>query len=185
MTFGAVLLSKTSLGVAPWEALNFGLSAMFGLTVGTWIIILSFLALILSSILERKIIKLSSFATSLIIGFFMDFWVYSLRFISIENIVIEYITFVISIIILSIGISIYLLPHLPANPIDYLMIVISNKIKLKIMHSKLIIDITLLFLAFCFHGPIGIGTIFLAITIGPAINWWQSLLSKYFSNPQN
>lgn len=136
MSLGAVLLSKTSLGVAPWEAINFGLSYTIGLTPGVWIIILSFLSLIIASILEKKMIKFSSFVTSIIIGSFIDLWMFILDFISFENILVRSTAFVLAIIISSLGIAIYLYPELPANPIDYLMLVIKNKFNLKIMHAK-------------------------------------------------
>ena len=94
---------------------------------GIWILILSFLSLIIASILEKKLIKLSSFVTSLIIGSFIDLWMFILDFISLDNMLIRSIVFVLAIIISSLGIVIYLYPQLPANPIDYLMLVIKNK----------------------------------------------------------
>jgi len=184
MSLGAVLLSKTSLGVAPWEAINFGLSYTIGLSPGTWIIILSFLSLIIASILEKKMIKLSSFVTSIIIGSFIDLWMFFLDFISFENIFVRFSVFVLAIIISSLGIAIYLYPELPANPIDYLMLVIKNKFNLKIMHAKLAIDGVLFVLAIIFNGPIGLGTIILALLIGPSINFWQLLLGKYLKSLQ-
>lgn len=179
MSFGAVLLSKTALGVAPWEAINFGLSYTIGLSPGVWIIILSFLSLIIASILEKKLIKLSSFITALIIGSFIDLWMLVLDFISLESMLIRCVVFVLGIIFSSLGIAIYLYPKLPANPIDYLMLVIKDRFNLKIMHAKLALDSLLFILAIIFDGPIGLGTIILTLFTGPSINFWQSLLSKY------
>ncbi|VYT94964.1 hypothetical protein [Clostridium tertium] len=179
MSFGAVLLSKTALGVAPWEAVNFGLSYTIGLTPGTWIIILSFLSLIIASLLEKKFIKFSSFITALLIGSFIDLWMFLLDFIVLETMLIRCIIFIVAILFSSIGIAIYLYPKLPTNPIDYLMLVIKNKFNLKLMHAKLLIDISLLVLAVIFKGPIGLGTIILTLFIGPSINFWQSILDKY------
>ncbi|MGG7178344.1 YczE/YyaS/YitT family protein [Clostridium paraputrificum] len=180
MSLGAVLLSKTDLGVAPWEAINFGLSYTIGLTPGVWIIILSLLSLIIASILEKKLIKLSSFVTSIIIGSFVDLWMFILDFISLDNMMIRSTVFVLAIIISSLGIAIYLYPQLPANPIDYLMLVIKNKFNLKIVHAKLLLDVILFILAIIFNGPIGLGTIILTLFIGPSINFWQVLLEKVY-----
>lgn len=184
MSLGAVLLSKTSLGVAPWEAINFGLSYTIGLSPGTWIIILSFLSLIIASILEKKMIKLSSLVTSILIGSFIDLWMLILNFISFENMLIRFTVFILAIIISSLGITIYLYPELPANPIDYLMLIIKNKFNIKIMYAKLAVDGILFVLAIIFNGPIGLGTIILTLFIGPSINFCQLLLGKYLKKLQ-
>lgn len=181
MSLGSVLLSKTKLGVAPWEAINFALSDIVGLSTGTCIIILSFLCLIIASFMEKKFINITSFITAVIIGLFMDFWIYLFNSMSIQNIFFRGLLFIIAIIILSIGIAIYLYPNFSANPNDYLMLVIKNKFNLKIMYAKIIFDVICLTLAILFKGPVGIGTILLTLLLGPFVNFWSLKLNTHLN----
>ncbi|GAA0734039.1 hypothetical protein [Clostridium oceanicum] len=180
MSFGAVLASKTNVGVAPWDAINFGLSKTFGImSTGRWIIFCSLIALIIAAFIEKKFIKITSFITSIIIGLFIDFWIYVLNPLVINGVLSKYLIFVVALVIVSIGLSIYLFPNLPAYPIDHLMVVFKNKFNLKIMHAKLLMDGICVIVALLFKGPVGIGTISFALLMGPGINLWQSILGKY------
>lgn len=43
MAFGIALTIRAELGIAPWDVLHIGLMLKFGLTVGSWSIIVGFL----------------------------------------------------------------------------------------------------------------------------------------------
>lgn len=46
MSLGAALMIRAELGSAPWDVLHIGLVQQFGLTVGTWTVIMGFLLLV-------------------------------------------------------------------------------------------------------------------------------------------
>lgn len=46
MSLGIVLVITANLGSAPWDVLNIGLHIQFGLTIGSWAIIVGFFNLI-------------------------------------------------------------------------------------------------------------------------------------------
>lgn len=57
LSLGAVLLAKTGLGISAWDAINFGLSDLFGLTPGTWVSISSLVVLVIAAILQKRMIN--------------------------------------------------------------------------------------------------------------------------------
>ncbi|MGL4335260.1 MAG: YczE/YyaS/YitT family protein [Turicibacter sp.] len=180
LALGAVLLSKTGIGISSWDAVNFGLSGLFGLTVGTWVSISSFIVLIFAAILQKKSINFVSFIIGIITGLFIDLWISILEPISFNTLLTQYLFFIIGVLTLSLGIGLYLLPKYSPGPVDYLMVVIKEKYHLKIMYAKLMIDFSLIFIAFLCKGPIGIGTIIIALLLGPCIASWQNILTRFF-----
>ncbi|HAX72963.1 MAG TPA: membrane protein [Firmicutes bacterium] len=178
LSLGAVLLSKTGLGISSWDAINFGLSGLFGLTPGTWVSISSLIVLSIAALMQRKMINLISFVIGIITGFFIDGWIYILAAMTLDTTLLQWGVFVIALLVLALGIAIYLLPKFPPGPIDFLMVVVKDKYHLKLMYAKLIIDFICLIVAFFARGPVGLTTILIAFLLGPLINLWQSILIK-------
>ncbi|MGL5378354.1 YczE/YyaS/YitT family protein [Clostridium sp.] len=180
-TFGVALISKSNLGTGSWDAISFGLSNMALLTTGTWMAICSGVALVLAGIIKKKFPNILCFLTSVLVGTGVDFWVKVINGVEVNNIALRYLTFFLGIIVLSFGIGIYLLPSLPPNPIDYLMVTIKEKLSLKVMYAKLLVDGCCIFIALIFKGPIGIGTILATLLVGPLVNKFQDLLQGLYN----
>lgn len=178
LSLGAVLLSKTGLGISAWDAINFGLSGLFGLTPGMWVSISSVVVLVIAAILQRKMINVVSFIIGIITGFFIDGWIFLLKWIIFDTVLSQWVGFVTGVLVLALGIATYLLPKFPPGPIDFLMVVIKDKFNLNIMTTKLLIDFTCLLIAFLVKGPVGWTTILIAFLLGPLINMWQNILIK-------
>jgi len=88
--------------------------------------------------------------------------------------------FSIGIGLISIGIAIYIIPKLPANPTDDLMVALTEEKGISIMKAKLTIDTICIIIAFALKGPIGIGTIIATILIGPLIQIMNKLIVNIF-----
>src|SRR5690554_5321224 len=76
MAFGIALTIKAELGIAPWDVLHIGLMLKFGLTVGSWSIIVGFFILMVSSLLVKRLPKLGAFLNMLFVGIFIDLFLY-------------------------------------------------------------------------------------------------------------
>lgn len=179
-TLGAALTIKADIGIGGWDAISVGLNSIFGISIGFWLIIASLLALIIAAILKKEFIKVTSFITAALVGGCVDFWVELTKNIKLDTLVKQYVLFFIGIIIVGVGVAIYLLPKLPANPIDHLMVTIKEKYNLKVMHAKLFVDSSCIIVALIFRGPIGIGTILATLILGPAVNFFQDRIIGYY-----
>lgn len=178
LSLGAVLLAKTGLGISAWDAINFGLSDLFGLTPGTWVSISSLVVLVIAAILQKRMINVISFINGIITGFFIDGWIYLLDSVTFDTALLQWGGFIIGLLVLALGIAIYLLPKFPPGPIDFLMVVVKDKFHLNLMTTKLLIDFTCLVIGFLVKGPVGWTTILIAFLLGPSINIWQNVLIK-------
>lgn len=185
LTLGVALEQKSGLGVGPWDALNFGLANTFGLTPGNWMIILSIGVLILAAIINKGYPKVFSFITVVLVGKFIDLWVYLIKGLDLKQIsltyginenILNYGVFFIGTLILAFGVAMYLLPRLPENPVDHLMVTIQDKWNMKVAYAKLLIDGTCFILALVLHGPIWIGTILALVLVGPGVGFFQKMM---------
>lgn len=183
LTFGVAIQSKSGLGVGPWDALNFGLSEKFGLTTGQWMWILSAVALILSAVIKKGLPNILTFITVLLVGGCIDFWVLVvLKNVQFEGTVLRYSMYCLGTVICAFGVAMYLLPRLPQNPIDYLMVTIQDKFNMKVMYAKLLIDITCFVIAFILKGPIGVGTILALVLVGPLVGIFEKMIMPTYEN---
>lgn len=170
LALGVGVISIADLGIGSWDAINFGLQDLSGLRLGTIMFITSFIVIILSSIIRKSRPRISTWFTSLVIGVAVDFWATLLGNIEIEQSYIRIMVFAIGIVIQGIGIAIYLLAKFPPNPIDDFMIALKEKFNLKIGQAKVLADFICIIVALIIGGPIGIGTILAAISVGPIVN---------------
>ncbi|RAK19195.1 hypothetical protein B0I26_107114 [Anoxybacillus vitaminiphilus] len=173
ISFGVALTIKADLGAGAWDALNVGLAETIGFTVGTWVVIVGAVLMSINAILLRRFPEILAIATIIIIGMFIDFW---LKFIfdnwEPSGLLLRFLLFLLGLIVISIGVSIYLQAKFPLNPIDQFMMVLKEKLKITLMTAKTIGEVLALILALAFNGPIGVGTIVITLLIGPFIQFF-------------
>ncbi|MBE0313586.1 MULTISPECIES: membrane protein [Bacillaceae] len=176
LSFGATLTIKANLGAGPWDALNVGLSALLGLTIGSWIVIIGILLIFVNALLLMRKPELLSLFTVFILGFFVDFWMAHLTNVFNYFLFLNQLLLLIAgLAIIGLGIATYLQASFPLNPIDEFMVSLQERFGLNIMASKLIGEVLALVFAFLVNGPIGVGTVIIALGIGPAIQVFHPL----------
>lgn len=79
MTAGIALTIQSSLGTSPFDALLVGLHRTFGLTIGSWEIVVGLTMILFNAAASRKKPELFAVITSLMTGAGIDFWVFILR----------------------------------------------------------------------------------------------------------
>ncbi|MFD1738002.1 YitT family protein [Bacillus salitolerans] len=170
LSLGVSFTIKSDLGAGPWDALNVGLSTTFGLTVGSWVIIVGLALIVINAILLKERPDIFAIFTIVIVGGYIDFWlIYVLAKWDPASFVMKLVVLMVGLLFLSLGIAIYLQAKYPLIPIDRFMLAIQARIKVNLMVAKTIGEVTALLLALLFKGPIGIGTIIIALSVGPFV----------------
>lgn len=171
LTFGIALSIHSSLGASPYDALSVGLFRTFGLTIGSWEIIVGFTLIIFNALAEQKRPEYFALVTSFVTGVGIDFWYFCVRYVLVfDSLIGQAICLIAGIVLTSFGIAIYLQSHIAPNPMDKSMLVISKLTGWKMTYSRLAISIVLVILALIFNGAVGIGTIINALFSGMLIN---------------
>ncbi|MDL4839354.1 YczE/YyaS/YitT family protein [Aquibacillus rhizosphaerae] len=170
LTLGIALTIQSQLGASPFDALLVGLHRTFGLTIGSWEIVVGLTMVLCNSIAEKKRPEYYALLTSFITGAGIDFWLLLINnWIAPEAWMGQYISLTIGILLTGIGVATYLQSTFAPNPLDRSMLIISRLTGWNMTYSRAFISIILVILAFFFNGAIGIGTLINALVTGALI----------------
>ncbi|KAA0549292.1 YitT family protein [Bacillus sp. BGMRC 2118] len=169
MAFGIVLMIKADIGVAPWDVLHIGLYKQFGLTIGTWSIIIGFVVLFSTSLLSKAWPQIGAFLNMLLVGVFIDLFML-LPFITTPSLLVgKVIMLITGVAIIGYGIGVYISAKRGAGPRDTLMLVLTEKTGWKVSRTRLGMEVIVLSVGFLLGGPVSLGTFLFGLTIGPIV----------------
>lgn len=181
MGLGIALSAISNFGVGPWDAVNIGLSYHINLSVGTCMNIVAILNLIVGGILNKEFPKITPMITSIILGGFIDLGLFVFNDINVSTPLMQFILFMTSLPIISLGVAIYLVSKLPNTPLDYFMLAIKTKFNLSLMSGKIVSECSGFIIGFLLGGPVGLGSLIIIFTIGPIMQFLYPY-SEYFFN---
>jgi uncharacterized protein len=179
LSLGASLTIKANMGVGAWDALNVGLSRIYGFTVGSFVIIIGIILLFVNAVLLKSRPDYMAVFTFFIIGSLIDFWMLIVfRNFEPYEFTLKLVTLVVGLLIIGLGVAMYLQPKFPLNPIDNFMMGVSKRLGVNLVVAKTIGELIALVLALIVKGPIGYGTIIVTIGIGPSIQLFVPFIEK-------
>ena len=165
----AMTIKGKLLGVGPWDVFHYGLTLQFGLTIGTWIIIVGFFLLLITVTFTKKMPKIGAFLNMILMGFFIDFFLLILP--NTNSLLGSAFYLLIGVIIVGYGIGIYVSAELGAGPRDGLMIFIVEKTGWSVQWIRNGMELSVLLIGWLMGGPVGIGTVVTALLIGPIVGF--------------
>ncbi|MGM8366038.1 YczE/YyaS/YitT family protein [Virgibacillus sp. W0181] len=179
LTSGIALSIIATLGTSPFDALLVGLHRTFGLTVGSWEIVVGGTMVFCNAIAERKRPEYFALITSIITGIGIDFWLFVIRHIFIPETWVGYwLLLILSLLLCGLGIAIYLQSRIAPNPTDRSMLIVSKLTGFNLTYSRALVNGVLVIIAFQFNGAIGIGTLVIAILSGSFISIFFPFFQK-------
>ena len=173
--FGEGLLIVSGVGASPWNVLHQGVAISLGLSVGTIAFLVSFLVLLLWYFLDQKI-GMGTIINFIIIAIMIDVTIF--YFNKPSEILSQLFMVTAGILIIGFGTAMYLIANLGAGPRDGLMTGLQKKTNAPIALVRVCIEIIVVIAGWLLGGIVGIGTLFFALGIGPAVALWLYLFSK-------
>lgn len=159
-----MIIKADKLGISPWDVLNVGLYKNFGLTIGTWAIIVGLAVIVSTMLFTRKLPQIGTFLNMLLVGIFID--IFNWMIPDIETLIGQVLIFLVGITISGYGVGLYVSPRIGAGPRDSLMLILVEKTGLSITIVRAGIEITVAFIGWLLGGPVGIGTVAVALLTG-------------------
>ena len=175
--FGIVLTIKSNLGTGPWDALHLGLIHYLPLSLGQVSQLTGVLVIIASWFLGMKP-GWGTIANMYFIGLFIDifmacqwipipsYWYYQFAMLLGGILVIGWASFF------------YLSAALGAGPRDSFMVGAIHKTGWPVWKVRTLIETSVATVGYCLGGPVGIGTVIIAFTLGPAIQWAFTIMGR-------
>lgn len=167
----AMLLALYSnLGMSPWDVFHMGIVNHSPFSLGRTAQIVGFCVIVLSIFLG-VIPGIGSIFNMVFIGVFVDLLNNTGIFKTPESMLGKILMLLSAIVIMGIATYFYLQVELGAGPRDGLMEGLVIKLNKPVWLIRASIEITVLIIGFFMGGPVGIGTLLLAITIGPSVQF--------------
>jgi len=178
----AIALKMQHLGVHPWDVLNVALFEKFGLSIGSWAIIISILLIIVSWILDKRYIKLGTFLNGILVGALVDFYLWTNLLPSASNTWTDIVVLLLGMLIMGFGGGLYNSAELGAGPRDGFMLSISDKLGASIGLVRIIIETIVLIIGFLLGGPVFIFTFIFTFIQSPVFAYsfkkFKQILSR-------
>lgn len=171
LAFGIVLTIIADIGTACWEVLHIGLFLTFGLTIGTWSILVGMVVITISSLLMKAWPQIGALINMFLVGIFIDIFMLIPYLETPETFIYQMIMLIAGIVIMGFGIGLYISPNCGAGPRDSLMLALTTIFKIKVQYARGVLEIIVLFLGWLLGGPVFIGTFIYTFMIGPVIGF--------------
>lgn len=185
MSLGITLTIKGQvIGTSPWDVFHIGMFKQFGLTIGTWSILVGLFIVCATSLYLKRIPKLATFLNMLLIGSFIDLFNWLLP--STDRLPFEIVYFVSGFFVLSIGCALYIAASLGEGPRDTVMMIIASK-GYSVKTGRMVMEVVAGSIGWLLGGPVGAGTIILALGTGyiiqPALFFFKDKLEQIIGEP--
>jgi uncharacterized protein len=171
MALGIVLLLRADIGATPWDVLHVGLYYQFGLTIGSWSIIVGLFILTVSALLTKSFPQIGAFLNMLSVGIFIDMYLFIPFLVTPHTFLGKAIMFIAGLIIMCYGMGFYISANLGAGPRDSLMLALTSLTGWKVRNIRVTMEVAVLLVGWLLGGPVFWGTILLSILIGPIFGY--------------
>ena len=157
-----------------------GLANTFDVTVGVASLSFYFVVIIATFFIDRHYISMATLLSLLIVGPSIDLFVmlFSPIIIPEATMALRLAFFTIAFISLAFGVALYLSVDFGISAADMIPILISDKFSIQFRWIKIAFDVTLVAFGIFLGGAFGIGTIFVALGTGPAIQFFRKQIRK-------
>jgi uncharacterized membrane protein YczE len=154
---------SSSLGNDPWDVFHQGLTRRFGLSIGTWILIVGVLAMLLWIPLRQRP-GVGTISNALLVGVFADVFLAVLPHP--EGLPLRWTYLVVAILAGGFATGLYIGAGLGPGPRDGLMTGLAARgHSIRVVRTG--IELSVLSVGWLLGGTIGVGTLLYAVAIGP------------------
>lgn len=171
LAYGVAITVSTPWGVSAWDVFHLGVTQHTPLTLGQAAQLTGMVVIGIAWFVRRQYVTVLSILNAVLVGWFVDLFLKFELVPFIEGLAgLFYLE--LGVVIFAAGMALYLAPGRGAGPRDALMMSLSDAYGFKIGPVRMILDLIAVGLGALLGGPVGIGTIIAAVTLGP---WVQVL----------
>ena len=175
---GVAFTKQANLGLGPWDVLGDGVAQIAGIQLGTASIIIGALVMLLWIPIREKP-GIGTLSNIFLIGAFMNMALAVIE--SATGILLQSAWLIAGLLLAGMGSVLYLRSELGAGPRDGLMLGLSRKTGWSVRLTRTALEIAVLAVGWLLGGAVGVGTVLIALTIGPVIQFISRMTSEELS----
>lgn len=172
----SMTIKGQQFGIGPWDVFHIGLHNHLGLTIGTWTILASIIIVLITIMGTKKFPQLGTWLNILFLGSFIDVFNWILP--DITSYIGQLVIFIIGVVVIAVGVGVYVSPNVGAGPRDSLMLLLMVKTGWSIKKVRTGIEIIVALAGWALGGPVGLGTIIIALLLGQIVHYSLPLSQK-------
>jgi uncharacterized membrane protein YczE len=161
------IMVVVNLGASPWVVFEIALTKYFPITLGQATIIVAFFITLLDVGL-RQPLGWGTLANMISIGLFVD-WLKPIIPVPPPNLWLSTPYLLLGVMVMGFATAIYVSANAGAGPRDSLMLATARLAKVSVRVARTSIEIGIVLVGWLLGGPVGLGTLIIALTIGPAV----------------
>ena len=183
-------LNRTNLGPDPCSAVNYAVSSRIGMSFGTYQLIVNIILFLFTVVQDKSLFGLGTLGNMIVVGYSADFtgWVVGKLGLLPETMTLTVAQSVMIMIptlaVFLVAAALYMNCGLGTSPYDALPILIHHKIEkatkktIPFRFVRMVYDGTFTLAAFLIGGGIGIVTVLMVFTLGPAVDLVGKVVGK-------
>lgn len=179
LALGIYFTKLSGFGMAPWAIFHVGLAETTGIPFGFITQIVGVIILIGSMLLFHTKVGLGTVLNVAIVGPLIALMEYGYQTIP-SNAVIQFFVFLLGLLTMTFGRSLYISSQLGQGPRDGLFVGLARSTRYQVKHIKLVLELTvfsigvLLLLAYptVLEQSVGVGTILVVLVSGYLVQWY-------------
>ena len=182
----AISVKVKHLGLHPWDVLNVAFAQRFGLSIGTWSVLIGLVLIIVSLFVGSKYVNIGTFLNALLIGPILDFFLWLDILPEPTYTWIDYLWLLVGILIVGIGGGLYVAGGIGAGPRDGFMLTISDRTGLSVSKARILVECVVLVIGYLLGGPVFIVTFLYTFILSPIFQLFLKVfvhLRKLLSEP--
>ena len=186
MGFSLSFLIRVNFGTDPCTYMNLGISDKFGISFGTWQLLLNAILFIFVILYDRSQIGWGTLANMILLGYTVDFFKWVFDFVipshTFSNLIVRFVVLVPSLILFILAAAVYMSVELGSVPYDATVFIIASKLKrIPFRVIRMTWDISACIIGLLLGGAIGIVTVIMAFSLGSVISWVKSKVNRFFT----
>lgn len=180
---GVAIFRMTLLGNDPSTAFVLSVAAKAGMALAPMLWICGAAWFVLEIIWGRKFIGLGTFVNWFLLGVVADgvTWVLNHLFTVPEAFLLRFLIMLLTLPVVSLGVSLYQSSELGASPYDSLALILDDRFpQIPYFWCRIAVDGTATLLAWLLGGIVGLGTLACALCLGPFVHFFNQHVSEPF-----
>jgi len=172
-------INAQKLGVQAWDTLHVALNDKFGLTIGTWSILIGFILIATTLILDKSYIRIGTFLNLVIVGLLVDFHLWLDILPKASGRWTDVLIILAGMVLMGLAGGMYNAGGVGSGPRDGFMLAVSYKWNIPISRMRILTETSVVLIGFLLGGPVFLFTFLFTLVQSPLFQYSYLKISGF------
>lgn len=169
------------LGVQAWDTLHVALYDKFGLSIGTWSIMIGFILIGTTLVLDKTYIKVGTFLNLIIVGLLVDFHLWLDILPKATGAWTDIVIILAGMVLMGLAGGMYNAGGVGSGPRDGFMLAVSYKWNIPIGRMRILTETSVVIIGFLLGGPVFLFTFLFTLVQSPLFQYSYLKISQFIN----